>query len=102
MSWVKGLLTGTKFIDKVTDIVEESVTDKDKRNSLVAKIMLIMMQSKVAPYIRGVIAILTIVSFFYFGDKITLDPETQKYLLGGIYSFYFFDRLVDFFGRRKK
>ncbi len=90
MKWLKS-------VDKITQVVEKSVTDKDQRNALIANISLILMQSKVAPYVRGVLAIVTITGCMFFGDKITIEPDTQKILLSSIFGFYFIDFVKSMF-----
>ena len=91
MSFLTGLLKGGKLIDKVTGVVSEVVTDKDQRNALLAQLGTLMMGSNVAPYIRGAIGLTTVVSCLFFSDKMTIDAETQKYLLYSVFSFYFLD-----------
>jgi hypothetical protein len=43
-----------KTVDKITDVVEKAVPDKDKRNELIYNISLVLMQSEVAKYVRAV------------------------------------------------
>ncbi len=101
MSWFKTLISGTKIVDNITNVVSETVTDKDKRNALVAQIMLVLMNNKVAPYIRGLLAIIIVTSTMFFGDKITITIGAQEKLLYGVAAFYFMDRLGSFFGNKK-
>ena len=94
MSIFTKLLSGSGgVIGKVTGIVGKAVMDKDKRNEMVYEISLLMMQSKVAPYVRAVLAIIVVISMMFFGDKITLDAETQKYALYSVLGYYFMDRV---------
>lgn len=102
MSIFKSLLSGNGgIIGKVTGIVDKSVVDKDKRNEMIYEISLLMMQSKIAPYVRAVLGIIIIVSIMFFGDKITLDSEGQKYALYSILGYYFLDRVFDSFKSKK-
>ena len=102
MSIFKSLLSGSGgVIGKVTGIVGKSVVDKDKRNEMIYEISLLMMQSKVAPYVRAVLAIVIVVSIMFFGDKVTLDPEGQKYALYSVLGYYFLDRVFDSFKSKK-
>ena len=102
MSIISGLLKKGGVIEKVTDIVDKTVTDKDKRNELVYNISLLMMQSRIAPYVRAALGIIVVVSIMFFGDKVTINPETQRYALYSVLGYYFLDRVFDSFGRKKK
>lgn len=102
MSIFTKLLSGSGgVIGKVTGIVDKAVVDKDKRNEMIYEISLLMMQSKVAPYVRAVLAIVIIISIMFFGDKVTLDPEGQKYALYSVLGYYFLDRVFDSFKAKK-
>lgn len=90
-----------KTVDKITDVVEKAVPDKDKRNELIYNISLVLMQSEVAKYVRAVLAILTAVSCLFLGDKMTIDADTQKYILMAVFGFYFLDYLKGMFGNKK-
>jgi len=101
MSWIKGLLSGSGgVIGKVTGILDKAVVDKDKRNEMVYEISLLMMQSKIAPYVRAVLGVLVIVSIMFFGDKITLSEEIQKYALSAVLGYYFLDRVFESFKKK--
>lgn len=89
-------------INKITGVVGQAVTDKDKLNAIVAQITAILMQSKVAPYIRGALALVTVIGCLFFADKMTIEADTQQYLLYAIYGFYFLDFMRSSFGGGKK
>jgi hypothetical protein len=102
MTIFKRLLDGSGgVIGKVTSIVDKAVIDKDKRNQMIYEISLLMMQSRIAPYVRAILGITIVVSILFFGDKITLDPEGQKYALYSVLGYYFLDRVFDSFKSRK-
>ena len=98
MTWLSGLFRKGGAIDKITDIVDKTVTDKDARNELIYNIALVLMQSRIAPYVRAFLAAVIVVSVMFFGDKITLDPEAQQYALYAVLAFYFMDRLMSSLG----
>lgn len=100
MSIIKGLLKGGGIIEKVTGIVGKAITDKDRRNEMIYEISLLMMQSKIAPYVRAVLAVLIVVSIMFFGDTISLDKEAQKYALSAVLGYYFLDRIFDSFKKK--
>ena len=102
INWIGGLLRKGGLIDKVTDIVDQTVVDKDKRNELIYNISLILMQSRIAPYVRAVIGIVIVVSVLFFGDKVTLDPEAQKYALYSVLGYYFLDAVFSNLSRKEK
>ena len=88
--WWKNLVSGNTIKD-VTNIIDEVVVDKDKRNELYAKISMVLMQSGVAKYVRAIIGLLTVISIFFFSDKLVISQETQTHLLYTVYAFYFLD-----------
>ena len=94
-------LTGSGVIGKVTDIVDKAVTDKDKRNEMVYEIALLMMQSRIAPYVRAVLSIIIVVSVMFFGDKLTMSADGQQYALYAVLGYYFLDRIFSGFGSKK-
>ena len=100
MSLIGNLLKGSSVIKDVTNIVNKSVTDKDKRNELVYQISLLMLNSKIAPYVRAVLGVLVVVSILFFGDKLTITPEVQQYSLYAVLSYYFLDRIFDTFKKK--
>lgn len=103
MSFFKKLLgKDGGIIDQVTGIVDKAVTDKDARNQMIYEISLLMMSSKIAPYIRGIIGITIVVSVMFFGDSVTLSEEGQKYALYSVLGYYFLDRVFSSFGAGKK
>jgi len=102
MNLISGLFKKGGIVDKVGDIVDQAVTDKDKRNELVYNISLLMMQSRIAPYVRAVLGVVVVVAIMFFGDKITLNPEAQKYALYSVLGYYFLDRVFDSFNSKKK
>jgi len=103
-----GLLTGVAklvgsnkgIIGKITNIANKAVIDKDKRNELVYDLALLMLSSKIAPYIRGVLGVIVVVSILFFGDKLTITPETQQYALYSVLGYYFLDRVFDTFKKK--
>ena len=102
MSIIKNLLSGSGgVIGKVTGILDKAVVDKDKRNEMVYEISLLMMQSKIAPFVRAIIGILVVVSIMFFGDKITLSEETQRYALSAVLGYYFLDRVFESFKKKE-
>ena len=92
---------GSEIIDKVTGIVDKAVTDKDKRNEIIYEISLLMMQSKIAPYVRAALSLVIVVSVMFFGDKVTLSEDAQQYSLYAVLGYYFLDRVFSSFGRKK-
>lgn len=101
MSFLSNFLKGGGVIDKVTGIVGKAVVDKDKRNEMIYEIALLLMQSRIAPYVRALLALIIVVSVMFFGDSITLDLEGQKYALYSVIGFYFFDFLLNGFKGKK-
>jgi len=97
---VKKIFGENGTLNKVTAIVNKSVTDKDARNDIVFAVYSIMMQSQVAKYVRALISIITLIGCMFFGDKLTIDAETQKYLLITIFGFYFADYVKSMFGKK--
>lgn len=96
-----GKLISGGVIGKVTNIVDKTIVDKDKRNEMIYEISLLMMSSKIAPYVRAILGLVIIVSIMFFGDKITLDAEGQKYALYSVLGYYFLDRVFDSFKSKK-
>ena len=88
-----GLFKKGGTVDKITALADKAIVDKDKRNEFVFQIASMMMQSKIAPFIRAIIAIISVIAIMFFSDKITLPPEEQKYVLYAVYGFYFLDRI---------
>lgn len=102
MSIFTKLLSGSGgVIGKVTGIVGKTIVDKDKRNEMVYDIALLMMQSRIAPYVRAILAIVVVVSIMFFGDKVTLDAEGQKYAFYSVLGYYFMDRVFDSFKSKR-
>lgn len=96
MSIITKLLTGDGgVIGKVTGIVGKAVTDKDKVNEMVYEIALLIMQSKIAPYVRAALSLITLVGCMFFGDQIKMDQESQKWIIRAIFGFYFLDRFLN-------
>ena len=96
------LVSSGGVIDKVTNIVDKAVTDKDRRNEMVYEISLLMMKSKIAPYVRAVLSIIIVVAVMFFGDKLTMDADAQQYSLYAVLGYYFLDRVFENFGGKKK
>lgn len=102
MSIFNKLLSGSGgVIGKVTGIVDKAVVDKDKRNEMVYEISLLMMQSKIAPYVRAILGVVIVVSIMFFGDIITLSEKGQEYALYSVLGYYFLDRVFDSFKSKK-
>ena len=92
MSIFTKLLSGNGgVIGKITDIAGKAITDKDERNTFLIQIAGVLMQSEIAKYVRGAIAIITVISCLFFADKMTITPDTQSKLLYSVYGFYFLD-----------
>jgi hypothetical protein len=102
MSIFTKLLSGDGgVIGKVTGIVSKSIVDKDKRNEMIYDISLLMMQSKVAPYVRALIALIVVIGCMFFGDTITLTPDAQQWCLYSVLGYYFLDRVLGGFSKKK-
>ena len=91
MKWLNNITKKDGIIAKITNVVDKSVTDKDAKNEIIYQISMILMQSKIAPYVRALISIIAVVGCMFFADKLTIDTETQKYLLMSVYGFYLLD-----------
>jgi len=93
MGLLKQVLGKDGIMTKVTGLADKAIVDKDKRNEFIHSLSIIMMQSNVAKYVRAVLGVMVAVSCLFFADKLTIDKETQKYLLYLVFGFYFLDYL---------
>ncbi len=100
MIWDK--LLGGKTFEQIAGIADKAIVDKDKRAEFLFQVRMIMLNSQIAKYIRAVLAIIVTVSVMFFADRLTIDTETQKYLLYAVFMFYFFDYAKDILPTRKK
>ena len=101
MSIFSKLLGGNGgVIGKVTNIIGKAVTDKDAKNQMVYEISLLMMQSKIAPYVRAMLGLVVVVSCMFFGDEMTISPEAQQYALYSVLGYYFLDRVFSSLGKK--
>ena len=82
-----------KVLEKITGLADKAITDKDKRNEFIFHISQIIASSEVGRWVRAILSVLTVFSCFFFADKMTIDAETQKYLLYMVFGFYFLDYL---------
>jgi len=89
------------IIGQVTGIVDKAITDKDARDKMIYQISLLMMQSRIAPYVRAIIGIIIVVSVMFFGDSVTLSNDGQQYALYAVLGYYFLDRVFSSLGAGK-
>ena len=99
MKWLNNITSKDGVISKITNVVDKAVTDKDAKNELIFNISTILMQSKIAPYVRALLSIIVVVGCLFFADSLTIDADVQKYLLYAVFGFYFMDFMRSSFGK---
>lgn len=85
------LFKGGGIVDKVVDMVDKIVPDKQKAAELKMKLikLIVSQQSPIAPYVRGLIALLFMVVWLFFPEKFVGREDSARYILYAICLFYF-------------
>jgi hypothetical protein len=82
-------------VEKITDIVDQAVEDKDKSKELKVKIIELMasLKNPITPFVRAIIGIEFITVWIFYPQNFEGREDTAQYVLYGIIGFYF---LADF------
>lgn len=101
MGWLNNITKKDGIVSQMTGLADKAIVDKDKRNEFIYNMSLIMMQSEIAKYVRAVLGIVVVISCLFFADKLTIDKETQKYILYLVLGFYFLDYIKGMLPKKK-